>query len=180
MRNWLSGLALTAMAVAALFIGVGSQSANATVLAPTVSIVRVGTDAMGGDSFVNRNREYVLFKNTGLANTDVDGVTVMDNWRKSNLNNLSNCNKYTVNALPGQGSAAVLASNESVIVLNGWGTDKKLGNTYWLYAKSANACGLHGHYLNNDADTLYLMTNAADGVEITHKSWNWHGGYYVS
>lgn len=57
------------------------------------------------------------------------------------------------------------------------GGDSKVGPEYRLYANSDVDCGTAGHFLNNDADTVWVTL--ADGGELAKKSWDWNGGYYV-
>jgi len=178
-KNVLSGVTMISLLGAALVIGT-IESANA---APgDITITRVGTDAMGGDSYRNRNREYVSFKNTtpGATPVDVKGYTVMDEWRKANLSSTSPCNKYKIgNTLPGK-TDALLEAGKSVTVFNGWGVNRATPSGYVLFANSPSSCGLYGHYLSNDKDTAYVMTgDSATDTVVTSKGWDWHGGYFV-
>lgn len=167
----------------ALVVAIGLHAKAEAVTAPgDITITRVGTDAMGGDSFQNRNREYVSFKNTTPTSTSVNvaGYTVMDEWRNANLANTGTCNKYKIGAtLPGK-TDALLEAGKSVTVFNGWGMNRATATGYVLFANSKFSCGLKGHYLNNDKDTAVLKTgDSASDTVVDSKSWNWNGGYFV-
>jgi hypothetical protein len=171
-------IALTLVSLIALALGTagaGLTTASAAIPGNTLKIVRVGTDAMGADSFANRNREYVTFKNVSGADVDVAGVLVEDNWSHSNSHHHS-CNFYKIAHLPGT-SGTVLHANEYVTVFNGWhsGGDYRTGSEYRLYANSDTDCGASGHFFNNDADTVWVTK----GDVTDSKSWDWNGGYYV-
>jgi hypothetical protein len=170
-------------AMALMLGGIASATSAAAAPAPTagqLQIVRVGTDAMGADSYANRNREYVTFKNVSGGELDIAGVLVEDNWAhaKTLAGESHTCNTYKVTDLP-DSATTVLAAGESVTVFNGarWGGDRKVGSTYELFAKSDVGCGTFGQFYNNDADTAWVTTSA--GVELAKKSWDWNGGYYV-
>lgn len=172
-----SAVLFAAVVGAALVASPASATAAAAPLAGELKIVEVGTDAMGSDTFANRNREFVTFKNNTAAAIDIDGVVVQDNWSKNNAG-AHTCNKYVITGLPGQGTAALLGVGETVTVFNGsrWGGNYKNGTEYRLYAKSDVDCGASGHFLNNDADTVWLTAGA---TAIDSKSWDWNGGYTV-
>lgn len=176
MRLNKSASLLAAVFIAAI-LPAGPASAAAVPGVNDLKIVEVGTDAMGSDTFANRNREFVTFKNNTVAAIDIDGVVAQDNWSKNNTNPHT-CNKYVITALPGQGSDALLGAGETVTVFNGsrWGGNYKNGSEYRLYARSDADCGTAGHFLNNDADSVWLTTGA---VAIDSKSWDWAGGYTV-
>lgn len=181
--NAISGTSMVLGVALVVAIGLNAQAEAKSVSAPgDITITRVGTDAMGGDSFQNRNREYVSFKNTTPTSTSVNvaGYTVMDEWRNNNLANTGTCNKYTIGAtLPGK-TDALLEAGKTVIVYNGWGMNRATSMGYVLFANSKFSCGLKGHFLNNDKDTALLKTGAAaSDTVVDSKSWNWNGGYFV-
>ncbi|TMS00201.1 lamin tail domain-containing protein [Nonomuraea basaltis] len=155
----------------------GTASAAAAPGVGDLKIVEVGTDAMGSDTFANRNREFVTFKNDTAAAIDIDGVVVQDNWSKNNPSPHT-CNKYVITGLPGQGSGAMLGVGETVTVFNGsrWGGNYKNGSEYRLYARSDVDCGTAGHFLNNDADSVWVTAGV---TAVDSKSWDWNGGYTV-
>ena len=171
-------------AVAALMLGgVASATASAAAPAPVagdLKIYRVGTDAMGADSFANRNREYVTFRNVSGHPVDVATVLVEDNWAhgRTLANRSHTCNTYKITDLP-DNSTTEIASGESVTVFNGSrvGGDYKVGTEYRLYANSDVDCGTYGQFFNNDADTAWVTTST--GAELAKKDWDWNGGYYV-
>lgn len=171
---------LFAAVVAAAGLAGSPASAAASVLdlpVGSLQITEVGTDAMGSDNFGNRNREFVAFKNNTGAPVDIDGLIVQDNWSKNTAGSHT-CNKYVVTGLPGQGAAALLGVGETVTVFNGsrWGGNYKVNSEYRLYAKSDVDCGTAGHFLNNDADAVWLTSGA---TQVDTKSWDWNGGYTV-
>lgn len=172
-------IALSLAAAAALTIGVtgaGLSTASAAAPGDTLKIVRVGTDAMGADTYANRNREFVTFKNVSGADFDVADVLVEDSWSRGN-SHPHTCNTYKITDLPGIGTNTVLHPNEYVTVFNGEraGGDYKVGAEYRLYANSDTDCGTSGQFFNNDADTAWVTK----GAVTDSKSWDWNGGYYV-
>lgn len=177
-------IVISLAAITALMLG-GFTSASASAAAPApaagdLKIVRVGTDAMGADSFANRNREYVSFKNTTGGPVDVANVLVEDNWAhgRTLASRAHSCNMYKITDLP-DNSTTEIAAGESVTVLNGShvGGNVKVGNEYRLYADSDTDCGTFGHVLNNDADAAWVTTST--GSPLASKDWDWNGGYYV-
>ncbi|TYB69758.1 lamin tail domain-containing protein [Nonomuraea sp. PA05] len=180
MRLNKSALLFAAVVAAAGLAGSPASASSSALDLPVgaLTIVEVGTDAMGSDTFANRNREFVTFKVTGGGPVDIDGLVVQDNWSKNN-GSPHTCNKYVITGLPGQGSAALLAAGETVTVYNGsrWGGNYKDGSAYRLYAKSDVDCGASGHFLNNDADSVWLTSGA---TQVASKSWDWNGGYTVN
>lgn len=167
------------VAAAALVVSPASASGSAFVDLPVgaLQITEVGTDAMGSDTFANRNREFVAFKNNTGGSVDIDGLVVQDNWSKEKAGPHT-CNKYVITGLPGQASGAMLGAGETVTVFNGsrWGGNYKNDNEYRLYAKSDVDCGTAGHVLNNDADTVWLTSGV---TQVHSKNWDWNGGYTV-
>lgn len=161
-------------------IGLYGPSTASAATPPTegqLQIVEVGTDAMGTDTVGNRNREFVTFTNKTQGDLDIHGVVVEDSWSRMNTKPHT-CNKYVINGLPGQGSAAVLAVGESVTVFNGvrWGGNYKTGSEYRLYANSDVDCGTAGQFYNNNNDAAYVVRN---NVVLSSQPWDWNGGYTV-
>jgi hypothetical protein len=179
---------LTIGGVLALMLGgITASTASASTAEPVepsatnLKIVKVGTDAMGTDTYANRNREYVTFKNVSTTDSvDIAGVLVEDNWAHGRtLRGIPHsCNTYAISKLPGQ-DGAVLAPGESVTVFNGqrFGGAYKTGSEYRLYANSDVDCGTAGHFFNNDADTAWVTKSNGDVLDS--QSWDWNGGYYV-
>lgn len=187
-------LILTIGGVLALMLGgiTASTASASTSAAPDPSagdltITRVGTDAMGSDHFRNRNREFVDVK--ANAEVDITGLVVQDSWRKATDAATSPaCNTFTVTAdkvdasLKTGDGKVVLPAGHTLRVYVGSGTAKAWGWGNRLHAVYMNhgfgdsrGCGWRGHFLNNDADTVYVTKG---GFEIS-KSWNWRGGYTV-
>ncbi|MEV0616083.1 hypothetical protein AB0I81_22410 [Nonomuraea sp. NPDC050404] len=165
--------------VLALMLGGIASAVPASAAAPDnndLKIVQVGTDAMGADSFSNRNREFVKFENVSSADLDIANVIVEDNWARTNSSHT--CNTYKITDLPGN-DTTVIAAGATVTVYNGsrWGGDRRDGNAYHLYAKSDVDCGTFGHFFNNDADTAWVVHG---NTVLAKKSWDWNGGYHVA
>lgn len=170
-------LALALVAAAAV-LGTAASASAADL--PDLQISRVGYNANGVDSWTNRNQEYVDVTNTSGAPVDVKGLVVEDSWAHSNGDdNPRHCNTSTVTALPGVVEAdgkLMLAAGHTVRVYTGSGTPAVFGTGGRIHAIYKNStCGYHGHYLNNGADTVYIVLG--DAVESL--SYDFGNGYYV-
>jgi hypothetical protein len=169
-------LTLILAAVALAFGGFTATASASAFTAPDgndLQIVRVGTDAMGADSYRNRNREFVTFKNVSGEPLDIAGVVIEDDWGHARTDNT--CNRYEITKLPGN-DTTVIAPGATVTVYNGsrWGGDRRYGDAYHLYANSDTDCGTFGHFYNNGADTVWITHGS---TELAKWGWNWHGGY---
>jgi hypothetical protein len=185
MRINKSLILVTTFATAAVMAGVPSSATAASTAADVpgtvLKIVEVGTDAMGVDTYANRNREFVKFQNVSGGSIDVANVLVEDNWAhaKTVAGDSHSCNTYKVTNLP-DNATTTIANGEFVTVFNGrrWGGDRKVnGNEYQLFANSDPDCGTAGQFYNNDADTAWV--SKANGDVYSSKSWDWNGGYTV-
>lgn len=165
-----------------LGLGLANTPASADVTGNVLQIVEVGTDAMGADSFANRNREFVTFKNVSGSSVDIAGVLVEDNWAHARTvaGDSHTCNTYKITDLP-DNAGTMLAPGESVTVFNGvrWGGGRKVGSVYQLFANSDVDCGTFGQFFNNDADTAWVTRNGPTGEVLSSKSWDWNGGYFI-
>ncbi|WP_170223821.1 lamin tail domain-containing protein [Nonomuraea turkmeniaca] len=172
---------------AILFVGVviaasmttGPATASADVPGDVLRIVEVGTDAMGADSYANRNREFVKFQNVSDGPIDVANVLVEDNWAhaKTVKGDAHTCNTYKIVDLPDNGTT-VIAKGEYVTVFNGsrLGGDRKInGSEYQLFADSDTDCGTAGQFFNNNNDTAWVTK--ANGDVLSSYSWDHNGGY---
>lgn len=186
-------LTLILAAFALAFGGFTATTASASAAAPVdpsttnLKIVQVGTDAMGSDHFRNRNREFVDVK--ASAEVDITDLVVQDSWRKNTAADVKkHCNTFTVTAdkvdadLKTADGKVVLPAGHTLRVYVGSGTAKAWGWGNRLHAVYMNhgfgdsrGCGWRGHFLNNDADTVFVTKGA---FEIKH-GWDWHGGYTV-
>lgn len=187
-------LILTIGGVLALMLGgITASTASASTAEPVepsaanLAITRVGTDAMGSDHFRNRNREFVDVK--ASAEVDITGLVVQDSWRKATPAAIKpHCNTFTVTAdkvdadLKTTDGKVVLPAGHTLRVYVGSGTAKAWGWGNRLHAVYMNHgfgdsrdCGYRGHFLNNNADTVYVTKG---GFEI-NKPWDWRGGYTV-
>lgn len=178
----------TIMAVlAALLIVAGlapaASSTAVTIAAPPavndLKIVEVGTDAMGADTFANRNREFVRFQNVSGHAVDVANVVVEDSWAHGKTVDgvAHTCNTYKITDLPDNATTEI-AHGEYVTVFNGvrWGGNYKSGSEYRLYANSDVDCGTAGQFFNNNNDVVYVALGSA---VLASTSWDWNGGYTV-
>ncbi|WP_433520157.1 hypothetical protein ACQP2T_63500 (plasmid) [Nonomuraea sp. CA-143628] len=181
MRISKSASLLAAVFVALALFGVPASAVSAVAPGDVLRIVEVGTDAMGADSYANRNREFVKFQNVSSAPVDVAGVLVEDNWAHSRTvaGDAHTCNTYKIVDLPSNATTMV-QPGEYVTVFNGsrWGGNRKVGAEYQLFANSDTDCGTFGQFYNNDADTAWVTK--ANGTDVySSKSWDWNGGYTV-
>lgn len=173
----------TALALSVLAPSATATTTTSVASAPTANqlkVTKVGTDAMGSDTFTNRNREYVTFKNVSDGPLDIANVVVEDNWAHNRTlmsgPSTHTCNTYKITDLPDNPTTDI-AMNETVTVFNGAGTNVKVGTEYRLFANSDTDCGTLGHFYNNDNDTAWVTK--VDGTPITKRSWDWGGGYFV-
>ena len=176
----------TALALSVLAPSATATTTTSVASAPTANqlkVTKVGTDAMGSDTFTNRNREYVTFKNVSDGPLDIANVVVEDNWAHNRTlmsgPSTHTCNTYKITDLPGTGVNTEILVGEYVTVFNGSGDNVKVnGNEYRLFANSDTDCGTLGHFYNNDNDTVWV-TSADGATTYGSKSWDWGGGYFV-
>lgn len=164
---------------ASLSTSPASAATAVDVPGDVLRIVEVGTDAMGADSYANRNREFVKFQNVSSAAADVANVLVEDNWARARTvaGDAHSCNTYKIVDLPSNATTMV-QPNEYVTVFNGsrWGGNRKVnGNEYQLFANSDADCGTAGQFYNNNNDTANVTK--ADGTVLSSYSWDLNGGY---
>lgn len=180
-------LTLILAAFALAFGGFTATTASASAAAPVdpsttnLKIVQVGTDAMGTDTYGNRNREFVTFKNASGHALDIKDVLVEDNWARAKTlaDAPHSCNTYKITSLPDNAGTTVIADGAIVTVFNGsrWGGDYKTASgEYRLYANSDVDCGTAGHFYNNNNDRVWI---ALGKKTITTHGWDWNGGYTV-
>lgn len=175
-------LLLAFFAGLALFGVPASASSVAVPDSNDLKIVAVGTDAMGADSYSNRNREFVKFQNVSGGDLDIANVLVEDNWAHSKTvdGDAHSCNTYKIVDLP-DNAGTTIANGEYVTVFNGsrWGGNRKLVNgtvvEYQLFANSDRDCGTEGQYFNNNNDAVYVTTDK--GVVLVTWAWDHNGGY---
>jgi hypothetical protein len=186
-------LTLVASGSVAVLAFSGFAATSASAAAPSVSIDKLGTDAMGADTAANAFREYILIQNDTDGAVNVKDMKTRDEWSKANPTASSGCNTgtFTHATLPtlptdnpdvaGTQDGLWLPKGETIKVYSGGQKFGKVGTTNFMSLNRFN-CGLHGHYLNNNNDTVYLY----DGDEVTdahlvdYKGYNFHGGYVVS
>lgn len=183
MRLNKSAILLSAFVAALALFGVPASATSVAVPdGDDLKIVAVGTDAMGADSFSNRNREFVKFQNVSGGDLDMAGVLVEDNWAHARTlaHDDHTCNTYKIVDLP-DNATTTIANGEYVTVFNGsrWGGNRKLVNgatvEYQLFANSDRDCGTEGQYFNNNNDAVYVST--ATGVVLVTWAWDHNGGY---
>lgn len=185
MRRFFSTIFSLSVLAAALVLP--TPSAATSLMVGSVKILRVGTDAMGSDTFDNRNREFVRLQVTGAPGDvyDVANVKIEDNWAHFS-GSPSSCNTYTISTLPDSSDAdalpdsTVLPVGTVVTVFNGShssGDHWTASEGYKLFANSDTNCGTYGHFLNNDADRVWVTKGPAVKDD---ESWDWGGGYSIS
>jgi hypothetical protein len=147
---------------------------------------------MGADTAANRYREYILIKNDTEAPVNVKDWSTQDSWANTTNGDdvvAGDCNTAVFTAarlrfLDADNSAVEgvqpglwLPAGETITVYSGGSTDTVNDENHFM-SLNRESCGLHGHYLNNNNDTVYLRN--ADGVVVDEKDYNFHGGYTVS
>lgn len=165
------------LAAAVLAAGLAA-SAPASAAAPidNLAISQVGYNAVGADTWFNRNKEYVDI--TAAADVNVKGLTVADSWAKNHADdNPKGCNTFTIDSLPGvvpgPDGSVTLQAGRKVRVYVGSGTPAVSGSYHLVYANSK--CGYRGHIFNNGGDTVWLT----QGSNEESFSYNFDNGYYV-
>lgn len=189
---------LALASVTALVLGALATSANATsAAAPPNDIVqtfpiagsdlrinKLGTDAMGADSFANRNREFIDIKNVGAAAINIANYRTEDAWAFGD-NSLNSCNTFkvktsNVDASMVSGTEVNLQSGHTLRVHTGAGTPAAgPGNFHFVYMNSPVACGANGHYITNGADDLYFRDGTSPFDVVAHVRFNRLGSYKV-
>ena len=153
---------------------------------PTTGVVKIdgqGTDAMGADTFLNRNREFIDLHNTSpTEDVNITGWRTEDAWAFGD-NSLSSCNTFkfstaNTNGLA-VGSDVILPAGHTVRVYTGSGVPSTSGTFHRSFQNSPDHCGAHGHYWTNNADDAYLRDNAPDHNVVAHVRYNRLGGYEV-
>ena len=161
-----------------LMLGLTASMASADV--PGLSISQVGYNAVGADSYLNRNSEYVDIK--ASADTDVTGLRVQDSWRHATRSTYrAACNTFvvtTANVDPGlvHEDKVVLPAGHTLRVYVGSGTPAAFapgGSYHSAYIDSK--CGYHGHFLNNDRDMVWIVL----GDQSAWKGYDFRRGYYI-
>jgi hypothetical protein len=191
MKKILLTLVATGSVAVLAFSGFAATSASAAapVLGQSrVKITQLGTDAMGADSFRNRNAEFIEFKNVGAQQVNVKDWETADAWAYGDTSD-SKCNMVKLTAAntdltDGTGGELFLQPGEAVRVYTGFGpaAGETRGAFHNVFMNSGFApragCGLNGQYWTNNADDAYLLN--ADGDVVAHVSYNHHGGYETS
>lgn len=176
---------LSLVATAALLLGVGASTASAQAAAPgDLEIVQVGTDAMGGDTLANRYREFIDIKNTGATEVNVKGWETQDSWAANHPDSTCNTIKFRkATSVSDAGGFQHLSTHDdglwlpaghTIRVYTGGSADGT-DNTWHTVAINKSGCGLNGHYLNNDTDSVRVVD--AEGTQIDKVWWNHQGGY---
>lgn len=179
MRKIISGLLMAVLALMFIAFTTGSSNA-ATGDVASLSIGTVGYNAVGADTFFNRNREFVDVVAT--SNTDVKDLVVTDSWGHFNNANGVGCNAYKVTnflggvgAIDGTGTGTFLPAGHTLRVYVGSGVPAVNGTMHYVYMNSHPTCGYHGHFINNLGDVLWISLGGND----ESKTFNMHAGYYV-
>lgn len=187
-------LAVTAITALSLCAVTGSASAALAPLPPNdvvntfpvpgdLKINKLGTDAVGSDTYANRNREFLDVKNTGVAAVNITNYRSEDAWAYGD-NSFSQCNTFKVkitNVDPSMVSGGVvnLDAGHTLRIYTGAGTPAVLGTTHFVYIDSPTTCGASGQYITNAADDLYFRDGTPAHNVVAHVRFNRLGGYEV-
>lgn len=184
-------LAVFAATVGALGVTATSASASAPpndvvqnfTPASTMPINKLGTDAMGSDTFANRNREFVDIKNTAAVPAVITDYRTEDAWAFGD-NSPSPCNTFkvsttNVDASMVAGPVVTLPAGHTLRVYTGAGVPAVAGTFHFAYMNSPVGCGASGHYITNAADDLYWRDGTAAHTVVSHVRFNRLGGYKV-
>jgi hypothetical protein len=180
--------AVLAGAVVAL-VAVGVTPSSAVV--PDLTVVKVGYNAAGPDTLVNRWQEYVDLRNTSGGLLNVRDWSVQDAWaHEKNGNNpvAADCNTaiFTKAGLPwldkdadddGTEDGLWLPNGHTIRVYTGGAADNS-DNSQHSMVLNRDACGYNGHYLNNLRDSIYVKR--ANGTLVTKFVYDFTNGYYTS
>lgn len=186
------------VAFAAVFLTLGLATSPASAVAQSATVgsfadLAIGTvayNAVGADTFLNRNAEYVDIKNTAAEPVNVQGLVVEDSWRHGQADSYTgHCNRITVTSLPAADGTmtADLPAGHTLRVYTGSGLSKVFGeggSIHPVYMDSPDRCGYHGHIWNNNAPAV--RTAPWDIVYVSlagvtkSKSYRFWPSYYVS
>lgn len=190
MKRTIAFLSITTMVIAgtvftasaSVFSGPVPEDVVESVVSGNLKVTYVGTDAMGVDTYQNRNAEYVEFENVdpNPASTPVSirGFKVEDAW--AHVDEDSSCNSFTV--LNGNVDSVLwergLEAGHSLRVYSGSGIPRvsRFDPTLHLaFMNSRSWCGTNGHYLNNQRDAVYVV-DASNGV-VASAEYDFRWGY---
>jgi hypothetical protein len=181
-------LALVAtLCTAVLLAGASASTAAAT---GELKFGKVGYNANGADSQLNRWKEYIDLSNTTGDSLNVKNWFTQDAWADSANGNEakpSDCNTaiFTSQALPyldtdkdndGAEDGLWLPAGHTIRVYTG-GADDSTNDSVHTMAVNKPKCGYNGHYLGNGGDTIYVKK--ADGSEVAKFSYSFEYGYWV-
>jgi hypothetical protein len=176
MRKALSGIALAILSFAFIVLTAGSSTA-AVVATPfaELQIGTIGYNAVGTDTYANRNKEFVDVK--AVAAFDVKDLVVSDSWGRVNNPDGVGCNAYKiVNNLPGKADT-VLPAGHTLRVYVGAGTPSfdDVRDRYNVFMNSNDDCGSHGQFFDNLGDRAFI----AKGTQVESRHYGFENGYYV-
>lgn len=174
MRKVISGLLMAVLALMFIAFTTGSSNADASNL----SITQVGYNAIGADTYLNRNKEFVDVTNTTAGTVNVAGLDLTDTWSHNKGDNFEGCNTFTV---PAGLVDTNLDQGEILRIYMGDGTNTVSadGKYHIFYARSPESCGYHGHILNNMGDVVWIKLGTPVAVQKFRK-YNFETGYTVS
>ena len=178
MRKALSGILLGILSFMFIILTTGTSNADVAGL----KVTRVGYNAVGADTYMNRNSEYVDI--TASVTTDVKDLIVTDSWGHVNNADGVGCNAYKVTTLPGgvgstdgTGTGTFLLANHTLRVYVGYGRPAASDSYHYLYMNSDyRQCGYNGHFINNMGDTLWITKGTTESDSF---SFDIRRGYYV-
>lgn len=190
----------TVLSAGTLVAGLGVAANAAAPFSPAagkVKIVRISMDAVGADTASNTWREYIDIKNVSGTAVNVEGWATFDAWSNNNDDNPKGCNTITfrkANSVTDAGGfqhlkvdnpdtkeveteGLWLPKGHTIRVYTGGAVDSTDNNLHTVAINKSN-CGYNGHYLNNNADKVYLKD--ADGKLVDSKGYNWQGANFLS
>jgi hypothetical protein len=170
-----------------LMLGLTASMASAAVA--DLQIGTIGYNAVGADTALNRNAEYVDIKNTSAAAVNVHDLVIEDAWRHGQPDSYrGHCNRFTIDTIPvaSGANAQELPAGDTLRVYFGSGNAKVFGDGHFhaVYMNSNPHCGYNGHVLNNNPpsnryapwDTVWV----GQGGQWKSKSYSFRFGFYVS
>lgn len=175
---------LSLFAGAAVVLSIVAAS-SASAAPGQLKITKISMDAVGADSWWNRNAEYIEITNVGDEPLNITSLKTEDGWAHGTNDSDSLCNTLTLTASNTDSSLhvdgqLVLPAGNVLRVYTGAGTPNSNGTLHTAYMNNGvsprSGCGYRGHYLTNNADTVYVTV----GTTVISQGYNWHGTNYMS
>lgn len=175
MRKAFSGIALAVLGF--VFLVVTAGSSHAAVVATPFAELQIGTigyNAVGADTYANRNKEFVDIK--AVVDFNINGLVVSDSWGRVNNPDGVGCNAFKVTDLPSKDDT-VLSAGHTLRVYVGSGVPSfdDIRDRYNVFMNSDDDCGYHGQFFNNLGDRAVI----ANGTHVESRFYGFENGYYV-